>query len=130
MFHDVTNDIIRYGEEKEFKTKGDEGERWVDLGLSVLWAAYNVGASSPEEYGGYYAWGETENKTIYNWNTYKWCMGDYTNITKYGESSTYGIIDYKRVLELDDDAAHVNWGGNWRMPTAEEMERKAFCSIF
>ena len=95
---------------------------YVDLGLSVKWATCNIGASKPEEFGNYYAWGETENKTIYNWNTYKWCMGDYTNITKYGENSNYGIIDYKRVLELDDDAAHINWGGNWRMPTAEEME--------
>ena len=59
-----------------------EGVEAVDLGLSVLWASCNVGAESPEEYGGYYAWGEIEEKAEYDWSTYKWCDGDYDALTK------------------------------------------------
>ncbi len=101
--------------------KGNEnGHEWVDLGLSVKWATCNVGATSPEEYGNYYAWGETEPKTTYSWATYKWCNGSYNTQNKYCTSSTYGTVDNKTVLELADDAARANWGGQWRMPTDEE----------
>lgn len=102
--------------------------RAVDLGLSVKWASCNVGASSPEEYGGYYAWGETEEKTDYSWSTYKWCNGSYDNQTKYCTSSSYGTVDNKTTLDLEDDVAHVKWGGNWRMPTmAEQDELRTKC---
>ena len=94
---------------------------YVDLGLSVKWATYNVGASSPEEYGDYYAWGETETKNTYNWSTYKWCEGSETTLAKYCTSSSYGTVDNKKVLESSDDVAHVKWGGRWRMPTGAEM---------
>ena len=93
----------------------------VDLGLSVKWATCNVGASSPEEYGGYYAWGETEEKSYYDWSTYKYCKGSYTTMTKYCTNSSYGSVDNKTVLDPADDVAHVKWGGSWRMPTIEEM---------
>ena len=93
----------------------------VNLGLSVKWATHNVGASSPEEYGGYYAWGETEEKDDYSWGTYKWCNGNEATITKYCTNSNIGTVDNKTVLDLEDDVAHVKWGGTWRMPTNAEL---------
>ena len=98
------------------------GHEWVDLGLSVKWATCNVGAESPEVYGGYYAWGETEEKTIYDWSTYKWCNGSYDTQMKYCTSSVYGTVDNKTTLDPEDDVAHVQWGGNWRMPTKAEQD--------
>ena len=94
---------------------------YVDLGLSVKWATFNVGASKPEEYGDYYAWGETEIKETYNRSSYKWCNGSYDTQIKYCTNSDYGTVDNKTVLELADDVAHVKWGGNWRMPTGDEL---------
>lgn len=100
----------------------------VDLGLSVKWAGCNVGANSPEEYGDYFAWGETEEKTDYSWSTYKWCNGSFNTQTKYCTSSSYGTVDNKTTLDLEDDVAHVQWGGSWRMPTkAEQDELRAKC---
>ena len=95
----------------------------VDLGLpsGVKWASFNVGATKPEEYGGYYAWGETEEKEDYSWSTYKWCNGSYYTLTKYCTDS-YGTVDNKTVLDPEDDVAHVKWGGDWRMPTKEEQD--------
>lgn len=95
----------------------------VDLGLSVKWASFNVGASSPDEYGAYYAWGETEPKDYYSWETYKWGKGSSNALTKYCNNSSYGycgFTDSKTVLDPEDDAAHVNLGGKWRMPTEAE----------
>ena len=101
----------------------------VDLGLSVRWATCNVGATKPEEYGNYYAWGEVEPKTSYSWSTYKWCGGTYTSLTKYNNKDTHGIVDYKGVLDPEDDAAVVNMGGEWRMPTNTELkELKTKCT--
>ncbi len=104
----------------------------VDLGLSVKWATCNVGASSPEEYGDYFAWGETEPKSNYDWSTYKWCNGSENTLTKYCSNSSYGnngFTDNKTVLDLEDDAARVNWGGSWRMPTeAEWTELRNNCT--
>ena len=103
--------------------------QYVDLGLSVKWATFNVGATKPEEYGDYFAWGETETKTTYNWSTYKWCNGSYDTQTKYNTSSSYGIVDNKTVLDPDDDVAHVKWGGSWRLPTnAERAELRNSCT--
>ena len=99
----------------------ENGYAYVDLGLSVKWATFNVGASKPEEYGDYFAWGETTTKSTYNWSTYKYCNGSSSTLTKYNTSSSYGTVDNKTQLELSDDAAHVNWGGSWRMPTDAEM---------
>ncbi len=97
----------------------------VDLGLSVKWATCNVGASSPEEYGDYFAWGETEPKEDYSWETYKWCMSSSNTLTKYCYDSSYGhngFADYKIVLDREDDAATANWGGKWRTPTYDEWK--------
>ena len=100
------------------------GHEYVDLGLpsGIKWATCNVGATTPEEYGDYFAWGETEPKTTYNWSTYKYCNGSSTTMTKYCTSSSYGTVDNKTTLELIDDAARVNWGGDWRMPTKAEQD--------
>ena len=103
----------------------------IDLGLpsGTKWATCNVGANKPEEYGGYYAWGETEEKSNYDWSTYKWCNGDRNSMTKYCTDSDYGTVDNKTVLDPEDDVAHVKWGGSWRMPTkAEQGELLNKCS--
>ena len=96
----------------------------IDLGLpsGLKWASFNVGASKPEEYGCYYAWGETEEKDVYgDWTTYKWSNGSSDSLTKYCTTSSQGSVDNKTVLDLEDDVAHVKWGGNWRMPTQDEV---------
>ena len=105
-------------------TPDANGYEYVDLGLSsgLLWATCNVGADSPEEYGDYFAWGETQPKSTYNWETYKWCEGSYYTQTKYCTDSDYGTVDNKTILELSDDAANANWGGDWRMPTKEDQD--------
>lgn len=98
--------------------RSSRGHEYVDLGLSVRWATCNLGASSPENSGNYYAWGETEMKdscTVWN---YRWCEGYYWN----GRFTKYGSVDGKMVLEASDDAARVAWGGKWRTPTLEEFE--------
>ena len=108
----------------KFKTPFDpNGYDYVDLGLpsGLKWAAYNVGATKPEEYGTYYAWGETEEKNHYSWESYAWCSSGENSMTKYCTDNYYGAMDDKLVLELSDDAAHVQWGGSWRMPTTEEL---------
>ena len=95
------------------------GHEYVDLGLpsGLKWATCNVGANSPEEYGDYFAWGETEPKTTYNWDSYKYYDGsNLTKLTKYTGN------DSKTELDPEDDAATVNWGGKWRMPTKEEQD--------
>ena len=96
----------------------------VDLGLpsGTKWASCNVGATAPEEHGGYYAWGETEEKSVYPFETYKYCNGSYDTMTKYCTSSSYGIVDNKTILEPCDDVATVKWGGAWRMPTFDEFK--------
>ena len=101
----------------------------VDLGLSVKWASMNIGANAPEEYGDYFAWGETKPKDYYDWDTYKWCKGTKPTLTKYCTYSDYGTVDNKTVLDLEDDAARANWGGTWRMPTrAEQDELRTKCT--
>ena len=103
------------------------GHAYVDLGLpsGLKWATCNVGATKPEEYGNYYAWGETEPKDYYDWNTYKWATVTYDGwdietLIKYNTNADYGTVDNKIVLDPEDDAARVNWGDKWRMPTHEE----------
>ena len=95
----------------------------IDMGLSVKWASFNLGASKPEEYGYYYAWGETEQKSLYRWSTYKWCEGSNKTLTKYNNLAEYGFngfVDNKMELDPEDDAASVLLGAPWRIPTMEE----------
>ena len=98
--------------------------RAVDLGLpsGLKWASCNVGATAPEEYGGYYAWGETEEKSDYSWDTYKYYNGISKSITKYSTDSYYGFVDNKTTLQPCDDVAAVKWGGTWRMPRLDEIK--------
>ena len=95
----------------------------IDLGLSVKWANGYVGASSPVDYGDLFAWGEVETKDQldYDWRHYKY---GWTEIESYGVIKYYGeeVCDGKTILEPEDDAATVNWGGTWRMPTANECQ--------
>ena len=103
----------------------------IDLGLpsGTKWANMNVGASKPEDYGLYFAWGETvgyssdaNDGRSFDWASYKWCNGTYDTQTKYCTDSSYGTVDNKTTLDLEDDAAYVNWGSNWRMPTIAEIQ--------
>lgn len=127
-----------------------DSEKWnatvyvVDLGLSVNWATFNVGATTPEEQGDFYAWGEIEpyyedgyalenpqahwkegKSEGYSWSSYKYCNGSQNTLTKYCDDDSYGyngFTDAKKVLEPEDDVVCVKWGGNWRMPTKEEWK--------
>ena len=100
---------------------------YVDLGLpsGLLWATCNVGANAPEEYGDYFAWGESQPKDTYNWSTYQYCIGSGNTLTKYCNNSSYGyngFTDNLTTLLPEDDAATANWGNGWRMPTKAEFE--------
>lgn len=106
----------------------------VNLGLpsGTLWADRNIGADSPEDYGAYFAWGETKPKGEYDWSIYKWCNGSYNTMTKYCTNSSYGynnFTDSKTTLEPADDAATANWGEKWCMPTYDQLsELKSKCT--
>lgn len=101
-----------YGDVKSFKTL-DCPPELIDLGLSVKWRSWNLGATQPEDYGNKYAWGETETKQDFDWSSYKW--GNEGNITKYNSS------DKLTILQSEDDVAHSLLGNKWRMPTKEEF---------
>lgn len=90
-----------------------ETHEYIDLGLpsGTLWATCNIGAENPEDYGYYFAWGEVEPKSTYNWLTLEYCVdSDGDKFSKYVENSVYGNVDNKTELDNDDDAAYVNWG--------------------
>lgn len=116
-----------------------DNHEYVDLGLpsGTLWAACNVGADSPEEYGDYFAWGETEPKESYDCTNYKWAYWEQVaisdhfyqvNVTWYKYyfhgwiNNAYVVGDGKTVLDPEDDAAYVNWGPGWRMPSLEQLQ--------
>lgn len=103
-------------EEPEYEPEPIDTHEAVDLGLSVKWATCNVGANNPEDYGDYYAWGEIETKSDYSWGTYL----DSPN--RDGKSFTKYATGKKTQLDIEDDVAHVKWGGSWRMPTKAEMD--------
>lgn len=121
------------------------GHEYVDLGLpsGLKWATCNVGANSPEEYGDYFAWGETEpyysrdpltwkdgKSSGYDWMSYRWCNGSNTILTKYNNNSDFGAEDNKLTLDLEDDAASANWGVSWRMPTIVDwIELIRYCKL-
>lgn len=158
----VGGEYVKFETKNFQKVAAHLGHDYVDLGITdsngntVLWATTNVGADNPWEYGGYYAWGETKaygeedtsnthnyaygdtyQKTYYEWSTYKWATGsDWTSISKYSLADndtsapwyqmggTYiGLngVESQKKLELADDAAHMNWGNGWRMPTSSEL---------
>lgn len=116
IYYVSKEDQVEFSEDFPFPDDNKyNGHEYVDLGLSVKWATMNVGATSPEDYGGYFAWGETQSKSTYNWGSYFDSVdGSNTNFNKYSTSK-------KTTLDPEDDAAHVNWGGDWRMPTSNEV---------
>ena len=97
---------------------------YVDLGLpsGTLWATCNVGASSPEEYGDYFAWGETEPKDTYDWWTYFDTEDDGSTFKKYNNDG--GLTE----LLPEDDAATVNWGSGWQMPSLDQIDELINCN--
>lgn len=107
------------------KDKAPSAAKAVDLGLpsGLKWANMNIGATSETGFGDYFAWGETAPKKTYIWQSYLLCNGSSSSMTKYCTSTSYGeLVDHKTVLERDNDAASVNWGGKWRMPTDDEFD--------
>lgn len=106
---------------------GNTTAEWVDLGLpsGLWWASCNLGATKPEEYGDYYAWGETVTKNTYNESTYMYFMGDIDYLTKYCNNGDYGYNGYTdilTVLQAMDDAATTKLGSGVRMPTKADWE--------
>ncbi|MGM9818910.1 MAG: hypothetical protein ACI30B_08040 [Paludibacteraceae bacterium] len=103
----------------DYVVSGIDGNNheYVDLGLpsGLKWATCNVGAITPEGYGNYYAWGEIATKETYEWSNYSDTSDGGSTFIKY-------TTDTKTVLDLEDDAANVNWGGKWRMPTKDEWQ--------
>ena len=127
---------------------GEPEPLWIDLGLpsGLLWASHNVGAERPEDYGDYFAWGETQPKSLYHWCSYKYCDGgdpqrtyfismieDDVRFTKYCPLATYGYNGYTdtlTILQPEDDAATANWGGDARTPTrADWQELIHYCTV-
>ncbi len=110
---------------RELQKLAANGHGYVDLGLpsGTLWATCNIGATKPEEYGDYFAWGETKPKSIYDWTTYKFVNGDFDKLTKYCNDSDWGnngFTDTLTSLESGDDAATANWGSDWCIPSADQ----------
>lgn len=121
---------IVYAMDDVEKVKFDDVDHsYVDLGLpsGTLWATCNLGANKPEQAGDYFAWGETEPKDVYDWNTYKYATvtidGELDSLSRYTLGNKYsGEIDSLSVLLPEDDAATVNWGSEWCMPTYDQMD--------
>lgn len=102
------------------------GHEYVDLGLpsGTLWTTCNMGATNPEDYGDYYAWGETSTKSTYKWENYKYANGDYDKLTKYCNDADYGnngFTDNLIELQTGDDPA-TSWGSGWRTPTKAQWD--------
>lgn len=139
-----TGMAVKYGAVKSFTTKESTIPAGaVDLGIvmtrtdgttyKLYWAKSNLSdkglCTNPEDYGDYYAWGETAPKENYSGSNYKFSTSISGPFSKYNTSSFYGTVDNKTVLEPEDDVAHVKLGGKWRMPTdAEWTELKKKCT--
>ena len=110
----LTADEVRQMAQFAEKDGGAIPDEAIDLGLpsGTKWAPWNVGASKPEDYGGYYAWGETEEKDVYDWSTYIHCDGSEENCHDIGSD----------IAGTQYDVAHVKWGGSWQMPTIDQMK--------
>ncbi len=149
----TSNSIVRHGTPNQSKkvnstiqdssviisdpTGYNNGHGYVDLGLpsGTLWATCNVGADSPEDNGDYFAWGEiwgyNDGKKNFSWRTYKYCKGSHNTLVKYCTENYYGIVDNRIELDLEDDAATVNWGSGWKMPTDNqilELRNTEYCT--
>jgi endonuclease I len=121
----VTDYGLAYGNQRSFTTNTEH--TYVDLGLpsGLLWATCNLGANNPEDYGDYFAWGETQPKDNFSWTNYQYCMGSFNTLTKYCNNPDIGyngFTDDLTTLLPEDDAATANWGDEWRMPTEGEWQ--------
>ena len=127
----ILDSTVYYGAVRQFETSYIyvATSNVVDMGTSVNWAGWNLGAVGPEEYGDYFSWGEVTPKGYQaNWDNY--AFGGQKSLTRYVTNSEYGTVDGKTTLDLDDDAAHVILGGGWRIPTqAEKQELLQNCDI-
>lgn len=112
---------LTHVEKKPSNTRGQQTMQYVDLGLSVKWATCNLGASSPEEYGDYFAWGEVKPRRGGSWD-YDWKSTPYCKNEKGISWSKYTGKDGRKVLDPADDAATVALGFPWRMPTLDEIK--------
>ena len=114
------------GDDDNNDEEKNDSAQYVDLGLpsGTLWATCNVGATSPEESGDFFGWGETETKEVYNYPLYKWNSAAATPpvFSKYCTLESLGTVDNLTELELEDDAAYVNMGTEWRMPSTEQIK--------
>ena len=127
----------RLKEEREIQSGKIDGHAFVDLGLpsGTLWAKMNIGASSEEEAGEYFAWGETSgyidvSERCFSKDEYIYYDETYDRLTKYCSSAEHGKLDNKTELESIDDAATANWGANWQMPSKEQInELHAYCTL-
>ena len=141
-FPDPADNVIDEAEtaRQGYTVNGKIGSHtYVDMGLpsGTLWATYNVGAEMPGEYGGHYAWGETSPKELYTLDTYAFFNGysdalySYSQYTKYVWHDRHGVVDGKLILEPEDDAATVNMGEEWCMPTVEQYEElDKYCKVW
>ena len=127
----VNYDRVIYNSETDnviIKVVNDNGHPYVDLGLpsGLKWAKYNVGATSETDYGSYFQWGEIEPHSTgisYDWANYNYCNDSYNTLTKYNTNSSYGEnLDGMSTLRSEDDAARAKMGGDWRMPTKDEIQ--------
>lgn len=117
-------DVVWQTKRNRKETNHAYNHAYVDLGLpsGTCWATCNVGANTPYECGDYFAWGETKPKDTYDLTTYKWCVGSSFSMSKYCNNDFLSTnADNKTILDLEDDAAYINWGGAWRMPTINEI---------
>lgn len=120
---------VPYGTKSAYGSKGwsqfytiveDVDERAIDLGLSIRWASCNIGANAPEENGNFYAWGDTLTRSAFTWSIYPYCGLTINTMTKYCTRAANGTVDNRSTLIAFDDAAYINWGETWRMPTWAE----------
>ena len=124
----TNNQVVKFdvSDVKDVTFEEADEHEYVDLGLpsGTLWATCNVGANSPEEYGDYFAWGETQPKNDYSWSTYQHCNGSNITLTRYCYQSNYGnngFTDTLTALLPEDDAANANWGNDWQMPSLDQI---------
>ena len=132
-----------YGEEIIYTHKNNNtsdgkqnGHDYVDLGLpsGTKWATMNIGASAPEDYGNYYAWGETETKETYNWSTYKYFFDNNGDNVPYDDNWRVESGELKdigcNIAGTQYDVAHMKWGDSWKIPTSaqmDELQNRKYC---
>ncbi len=124
-FNDGTSTLIKATDVAKITFESGEtpqpgSDKMVDMGLSVKWAAWNVGGTKPSDYGNFYAYGETEPKTEYTIDNYKWLWEDWNDDPTLYEEWEHYLKLGATIAGTNYDVAHVKWGDQWRMPTREE----------